>query len=380
MTAYANVVDFINGYYEDIFGDQFGEALRLDDVLRKIDDPALSSDTGMGTAAATAGIFYSLVYDAKVFSLLPLKQLTGEKVKIITTDEATTGGIAEAAALADSDVPTFAEYTFAEKEVMSRWQFTDKAERMTKYRAGAVSNADFAEYFRVRHPRAIEAMLLKDSNTLAGYNFESLDRLISSYAEIAGNGYTAGDSDPYTEAVSGINRDSAGSTVYDSQVLEYDSTPQALTLTKIETLIEQTRTYGADPARQVFVTGQDTYRRWKALVSPGQRFGEWQGKKTLVNGIESAAGADAGLELRSWDGTPIVVLDTTIMPKEADEASRILLLDLEHISFWMSVPTTVMTSDNRVANDFLGVDNIVLTCGELICTRFCSQGKIRDIL
>ena len=70
----------------------------------------------------------------------------------------------------------------------------------------------------------------------------------------------------------------------------------------------------------------------------------------------------------------------TIMPKEADEASRILLLDLEHISFWMSVPTTVMTSDNRVANDFLGVDNIVLTCGELICTRFCSQGKIRDIL
>lgn len=377
--GYGNIVDFVNGYYTDLYGDAWEKTLHLEDVVRKADDPALSSDTGMGTAVATAGIFYALVYESKVFSLLPKAPMTGEKVKIITTDEATTAGIAEGSALIDSDVPTFAEFTIPEKEVLSRWQFMDKAERKKKYRPDAVSNADFAEYFRKRHPRAIEGMLLKDMNTLAGYNFESLDRIVSSYAEIAGNGYTPGDADPWTEVVSGINRDAAASTVYDSQVIEYDSVPEALTISKIEQLIQQTRDYGAVAERQVFVTGEDTYRVWKSLVSPGQRFGEWTGQVSMVNGIESAAGADGGVSLRSWDGIPIVVLDTNIMPKEADEKSRIFLLHLEDVGFWFTQPTTVMTSDNRVANDFLGVDSVVVTAGELVCTKFPTQGKIRDI-
>lgn len=373
--AYNNVLDFINGYYDNLYGKEFRQ---LDDILRKVDDPALSSDTAMSTAIATKAIFYQLVYNEYVMPILPKEERKADKVKIITTDEATTAGIAEGGALVDSDVPTFAEYTIPYKEVMSRWQFTDKAERQ-KHRPDAVSNADFAEYFRQRHPRAIEAMLLKDQNTLAGNNIESLDRLISSYAEISGNGYTAGDADPWTEAISGIDRDAAASTVYDSQVLEYDSTPEALTLTKIETLIEYTRNYGANPERQVFLTGQDTYRIWKALVSPGQRFGEWTGEKSLVNGLESAAGAAGGVTLRSWDGIPIVVADSTIMEKESDEKSRILLLDFDNLAFWLSVPTTIYTSDNIVANDFLGTDNVVWTAGELVCTKFSTQGKIRDI-
>jgi len=374
--AYGNVVDFINGYYEDTYGK---DVLHLEDVLHKSDDPAISSDTGMGTKVGGA-IFYALVYDAPIFSMLPHEEFKVEKVKIVTTDSATTAGISEGAANVDSDCPVFAEFTIAEKEIESRWQFTDKAERAARHRPDGVTNADFAEYFRKWHPRAIDVMLMKDSNTLAGYNFESLDRIVSSYAEITGDGYHAGDSDPWTESVSSINRDSAASPVYDSQVLEYDSTPQALTIAKIEELIETTRSYGANPDRQVFVTGQDTYRVWKSLVSPNQRFGEWTGEKSVVNGIQSAGGAAGGLTLRSWDGVPIVVTDTALMPKEANEKSRIFLLDLENVAFWLSMPTTVYTSDNRIANDFLGVDNIVVTAGELACTKFCSQGKIRDIL
>lgn len=373
------IVDFVKSYYDEVYGPSFERVMAVDDILRK-DDPAISSDTGMGTAVCTAGIFYQLVYVTPVASVLPKMPMTGEKLKIITTDETTSAGQAEAANLIDSDVPVFAEITLPEKEVVSRWQITDKADRKKKYRPDAVGSAELAEYFRKRHPRVIESHFLQDSETLAGDNFESLDRLISSYNEITGDGYTAGDSDPWTEAISGINRDGATSTVYDSQVLEYDSTPEALTLTKIETLIEQTRAYGADPERQLFVVGEDAYRRWKALVAPGQRFGEWVGEKSMVNGVQSAAGAAGGVTLRSWDGIPIVLVPSGSMPKEADEASRIFLLDLDNVGFWMSLPTTMYNSDNRIANDFLGVDNVVVTAGELVCTKFSSQGKIRDIL
>jgi hypothetical protein len=377
--AYSSVVDFVNGYYEDIYGKAFGDVMHLDDVLRKADDPALSSDTGMGTAVCTAGIFYQLVYKTYMFPLIGKKEMTGEKVNILTVDEATTAGIAEGGVNVDSDVPTFAPFTIPEKEVESRWQMTDKAERKKKYRPDAVGSADLAEYFRTVHPKKIEGHLLQDMNTLAGNNFESLDRLISSYAEISGCGYTAGDADPYTEAISAINRDTAASTIYDSQVLEYDSTPQALTLTKVNTLIQYTQDYGADPARQAFVMGGDAYRVFNGLLSPSQRLGEWEGKVSMENGVEGAKGADAGVTARSYDGIPIFKVPTSYMPKEADEKSRILLLDLDNIAFWLSQPTTIFTSDNRIANDFLGIDNIVVTSGELVCTKFCSQGKIRDI-
>ena len=380
MSAHGNIVDFIDAHYERTFGGAFDRVLHLEDVLRKTDDPAVSSDTGMGTAVCTAGIFYQLNYKSPVVSVLPRKPLTGEKIKIITTDEATGAGISEGGALVDSDVPVFAEITLPEKEVMNRWQVTDKADRKKRYRPDAVGAAEIADYYRVRHPKVIQNHFMQDMETLAGDNFESLDRLISSYAEISGCGYTAGDADPWTEAISGVNRDAAASDIYDSQVLEYDSTPEALTLTKIQTLIEQTQDFGAEPERQLFVCPKNVMRRWKALVAPGQRFGEWHGEKSMVNGVESEGGMKGGVTLQSWEGIPIVTVKSADMPSESDEAGRLFLLDLDNIGFWMSLPTTVYSEDSRVANDFLGVDSIVVTAGELVCTKFSSQGKIRDIL
>ena len=118
-----------------------------------------------------------------------------------------------------------------------------------------------------QHPKKIATHFLTNGTTVAGDNFESVDRVIGSKDEEA-NCVDAADLDIY-----GLDR--SASTTYDAYVDHNSTVDRDLTLTLIDTLIQNVRDKLDTPqlSNHVFLTGNDTYRVWNQLLAPKQRFG-----------------------------------------------------------------------------------------------------------
>ena len=59
--------------------------------------------------------------------------------------------------------------------------------------------------------------------------------------------------------------------------------------------------------------------------------------------------------------------------------SPILLLDMEHLYMKIAAPTTFLAQEDLANVQALKRNYAFMTAGELICTKFASQGLIRDI-
>jgi len=215
-----------------------------------------------------------------------------------------------------------------------------------------------------------------DNDTLAGTNIESIDRIVGSYSEIAGVGQTAGDLDPWTEAVSGIDRDAAA-TVYDSYVSHASGVDRYLTLPLINTVIANVRKYWNNPAsteNKVFITGETTLARWSELMSAQQIY-DTKVVKFTVNGMQTPGRQEGGYEVAAYKGIPIIT-DENI---QADTIDRIYLLDLDHIGISVAKPTQYLESEDYQALDKFTREGVFYAIGELVATKFKCHGKIRDL-
>lgn len=307
------------------------------------------------------------------FALLPKIVWDKSGWRVITNRAALSGGgVPENATLPDTIKPTFKEISTKPKIIAHSFNASEMETFLgTKDDGLGDVMKVMREEMGKHHAEMINKMLLGDADTVAGDNIESIDRICSSRLEESGC-LTAGDADIY-----GIDRSDTANSWADAYVNENDGTTRTFTIDMLDTALTALRNAGSDP--KVIVTGYDTIERIQQALQAQQRF---MGRELVVptyGGIKGIPGAEAGFNVATYQGIPIIPSKDV----KQDDISRIYILDTDYLAFKVAYPTMYfesgMSKKDPFGINYLGDEGLFRTMGELICTRFNTQGKIRDL-
>lgn len=379
--------------------------------LSKADAPITTATSGYFNSVYGALAWAQLNMEANAFGVLPKYVYDRSGFRIITErgaltahDNITTlGGTPESGKIADAIKPTVEEITVRPKIVQLAFSASTVHEWIVNNTKDDTYGGMSAmrTFQSVHHKENLNKMILADAEkpatgATAAYagstDWESLDRIISSDAEEDAFGHnTHGDwYDPWDQ----IDRDS--STKYDSVVRSASGTLGTNgVLTKSDIIRfcrDLQKASGKYP--NVFLTGHEVYSEIQEIFEPQTRYPMGEvGVKVDVNGVETFQGQGVGLLVSSLYGMPII--QTKDAPRNSDDAGevgRLLALDTSDLDGFgyprlgirIAVPTTYNESTrNTQAWPFaLGSyveKGVYWTMGEVVCTRFNGQGKLRDI-
>ena len=142
----------------------------------------------------------------------------------------------------------------------------------------------------------------------------------------------------------------------------------------LDAVIDGVAPYWKNRKNKVILTGYDTARRIQQLENPKATYSPDMSVEFGVNGVQTRKGIEAGIPVASYDGIPIITSNNV----GKDTISRVYVLDLD--TLWISVarPVTYIESSDPLVVGFQkrGVFSMV---GELVCTCFAAQGKLRDL-
>ena len=377
--------------------------------------------TGMGTnvwnAVYGAQAWYQLNTESNLFGVLP--KLTWDKsgYRVITNFVQTPSsmGIAETGTLSVPEVPNIEIVKLTPKLLQTPFEVTDIVEQLAKVSQDDLfANLDtLRQYFATMHikninfnlgAKAVGSNVATSNSGISNLNVESLDRIISSYAEGTGVGLSATTTptlaeviDPYAGAVDR----SAGASAFDSYVASASGefgTLGALTDQAIRDTIQAVKTNGG--RTNLVVTGYDTYANIQGIYQNQLRYMNWGELeyRTGLNGVETSSGVDVGLKAASVYKIPLIeAVDTTTdnpngqgsFDTSASGSSRMFFLDTTdaegygdaRLSMSILRPTQYLETTDR---DFVLLNNIAyeglyFSIMEARCTFFGAQGKLRDI-
>ena len=347
--------------------------------IQKADAPLLSSTTGWYNVVYGSKVWAQLNYEANVFAMLPKKPWAKSGFRVesaypVAAASWPTGGVAENAVITDSDSikPTWVELGDAPKTVL---HFFDSSE-LAAFLAGVDDSVDAIAELRKTigqfHVEQLNEMLMTNVTTLAGDNIESIDRMVSSYDEVTNCAdVDAGDSDVY-----GLDRDAAA-TWADAIVNENGDTDRVLTLKLIDETLKDVMHAGGKP--KVILTGYDTLFEWQSLLEAQRRYMQTTKVMPTFGGVRGAApGIEAGFMVATYHGIPIIA--THRCTTGGSGISHIFFLDTDYLYLKVAKPTQYVESSDMLALDRLGMRGAYRTMGELTCTRFNVQAKIRDLV
>ena len=356
--------------------------------ITKADDPVVSTTTGVYNAIYGAEIWQQLNTEANLFGAIPKVPWGRSGWRVMTSRPASGGavGVAEAGTLPDSVKPEWQQVFTKPKQVATVFETSEIQEFLASQgEDDAYANmAQLRQVMGTLHKEALNIQLGTDVNTLADNNFESLDRVISSYSEVSdtGIGLDAGDADIY-----GIDRDASASWA-DANVYHNSGTDRDLTDELLRTALMNAYQQGANPT--MWITGYDTYAKMQGLYETLVRYNVL-GKATAkvgVNGLELLNGTtDVGITIATLYGIPIIMSKN--VPQ--DTISRIYLTDtsnpegnsLPRLSIKIAKPTQYFEAGMDMSTPFavgkFSNKGMYRTMGEIICTRFNAQTKIRDL-
>ena len=354
--------------------------------VNKANAPILSSTTGVYNAVYGAFAFSQLNNEANAFAVLPKMPWEKSGWRVLTADAgaAADGGLAENGNLPDTTKPTLAEVSTKPKQVTHTFDVSFMQEGLVNSGDDALGDMDFLRgYFATKHSKAINQQLLVDGDTLAGVNFESIDRVTASAALATAMSWTAGDEDIY-----GIDR--SANAWADAVVSHNSGTDRTL----VDSLIRDTlATLENNGARtNVMLTGNDTKWRIFGLYENQVRYPGVLSKDVAIqigiNGVNTDEGLGVGMKVATVYGVPLV----TSQAVAKDTLSRIYLLDttpndetgIPRLFISMLYPTLYFESGMSAEGPFAigrtGTAGMYFTSGELICTMFKAQGSIRDLM
>jgi hypothetical protein len=239
---------------------------------------------------------------------------------------------------------------------------------------------DLAEH----HAFQINNMLCRDISTVAGYGVESIDRVTSSQTnETVAQGAvdSLSDHDIWYQhgapETAGLDR-SAANTWADAQVSAGAAGPtdRTLTLAIIDAELQAIWKAGGKP--KVIITGYDTLMRWQQLLEAERRYMESAKVLPTYGGVHGPApGVEAGFMVATYHAIPIIPTQAEDMC--TDTISRMHFLDTDFVRFRTAKPTRYLESRDIFALDKLQIEGAYETLGELVCTFFAAQGKVRDL-
>jgi hypothetical protein len=352
-------------------------AISVDQLLAKTD--LTLSNTGAWNNIYSLGVFAQYVTQANLLGALPKNAWKKVGWRAISAASHSSGiGIAEDSSIGTAAVPTFNEIAPTPKEIEAVSAISKKLELYNKI-ADAVSTDELMKTLEAAFFASWDVDMLVDMGTLAGYNFESIDRITGSSAENTAKSYTAADEDLYSIDRS-ANTWFDGSSKYNTAA-DTDRDLSESLINSLRTTCEPYMTgplmVGSDwPDNKLYVTGYDTWQRISELESPKQRFSV-EGMVvdfTVGEGVKTSPGVKGGLKVASWDGAPMI-RDPNVVK---DTLSRLYLLDKDFLEISLGLPPQYMDEDNAfiVGHKTIG---LWYGMGELVCTKPIAQGKLRDL-
>lgn len=354
--------------------------------MAKADNPLLTTDTGVRNALYGSEVFIHMNTEANVFSLLENRPWlkSGERYIDALGHAAGSGGLGENASLPDTAHPEFGQFTVDPatvghffdvsqvKQLLSETQdddLDDPFDFLRRYYGTGTEHQIEGE-----HPGHINKMFTQDTDTLAGDNFESIDRAISNGAESALLS-DAADNDIY-----GFDR---SANEFESNVIHNGGSNETFYLSKMDEAIKSVReSSGKDPvaeSRYFWLTGWDTVERIEDEVGGKERL-EKQRVTTGLNGVNTVPGQDVGITVSSYKNIPIFASRDI----QKDGLSRIYLVDAETMYFKTLLPTQFYSTGTEVDQnpftiDRLGNEGGFVTIGQLSMTNPVTHAKIRDL-
>ena len=372
---YLRTVTDLERYYYGA-GNAMGYSYSGSELL-KADAPMLSTTAGTYQAIYGRKVWSQLNQEFNAFSILPKKPWDRCGWRIITgrASFTTGGGVAENATLPDTTKPTFLHVAAKPKTVAHTFDMSEVAIFLADKDDGMGDIRQvLKEEMGKHHAEHVNRMLLQDMDTVAGNDFESLDRITSDAGSSMGGTYGAAtDHDLYS-----ITRD-ASSAFHSAEVSVSGTkgTNRTLSLDHLDAIFQQIWTRGGNP--KVLMTGYDTLMRIQQLLQTQQRFMEEKRVTPTFNGVKGVPGIEAGFVVATYNGVPLIPSkDVT-----ADGISRIYALDTDYTWFSTAIPTQYFESGIETGDPFginrLGQEGLYRTMGEVWCSFFGGQGSIRDL-
>lgn len=355
-------------------------------AVNKSDAPSVRGTGGTFNAVYGASAFSQLNMEGNAFAILPKIPWEKSGWRVITAlgGAAGDGGIAETAAIPDSTLPTWAEIDTAPKQVAHVFEASAIKDGLYATDDDVSGDLNFLRgHYAAVHARRINEQLLKDGDTLAGNNFESIDRVTASAAYATAVSWDSGDEDIY-----GIDRSDASWS--DAVVSHNSGTDRVLTDALVRDTLATLENNGA--RTNVILTGTDTKYRLAGLYENRVRYsGVFEDGVPVsvgLNGVSTDEGQHFGAKVAMLYGIPVFISQAV----EKDTLSRIYLLDTTEaedgtprLFIALLYPTLYFESGFNARNpDPFAIGKfttkgVYYTAGELICTRFNVQGSIRDL-
>lgn len=361
-------------------------------LLRKADSPTLSNSAGWLNAIYGKKVWSQLNMEANVFALLPKEPWTQSGLRFKTLRATTDGSTEQSNGLGGKDaeglsaLPDTLQPVYAQKKIMPKtiWHGFNTSE-LGDFLSQIDDAIDLLPQLRQdigeHHAFQINHMLLKDVDTPAADNMESVDRICANSSEDANHNDVSDDSDLdlwYQHGARGTSAlDRSANTWSYAQSSVSSAASQAdrtLTLAIIDTNLQNIWENGGKP--KVVITGYDTLMRWQQLLEAERRYMQSARVIPTFGGVQGAApGVEAGFMVATYHGIPII-------PSQAvtkDTISRIYSLDTDYLKVRVAKPTRYLESRDIFALDALEIEGAYETMGEVICQVCAAQGKIRDL-
>jgi len=376
--------EYVNAYY----GGTLGISKRYG-ISKADDNIDVSGLAGGLNTMFGAKVFSQLNTKSEVFKLLKKEAWTQSGFRALRARHESTRGVAEGGAFPDTDHPEIEEVTLTLKEVVTPWQMSSKAEILSEADDGL---GNLAAFMRKEQGEA-HAYYLDDQLTTsletdydaggsdfaagaAGINFESLDRMTATLA-YATDAQSPANNQSYVDMY-GI--DVTSNTWFDAGHTHFtdDGSNDALALDDLDTMIAALLENGANYNSLVILTGYDTYQNLKALMQGTNgafKFDLAGAAAANQNGVTGEAGFNFDSRVGAYDGIPIFL--SQHIPK--DGASRLYMLDMDHIALRIAAPTTYVDNTNLAVRQVLSREYAFITAGELVAYRRDTSGSIRDL-
>ena len=348
--------------------------------LLKADSPLMSSTAGTYQAIFGRKVWSQLNQEFNAFSILPKKPWEKSGWRVVTGKPTDAVGLPENGALPDSTKPTFAEVSTKPKTVASKFDLSETAMFLADKDDGlGDARAVIKMEMSKSHAESINKMLLRDVDTVAGNNFESLDRATSSsFSEPASFADVSALTD---HNMYSITRNSTGANDWFDANVDAGTAgaERALTLNTLDAMFRSTWERGGQP--KVILTGYDTIEKIQQLLQPQQRFTEMKRVTPSVNGVQGIPGMEGGFVVATYNGVPIIPAKDVHAPTGG--LSRIYMLDTDYMYFCTAKPTLYHESGIETGDPFginrLGQVGLFHTMGELWQLFYGAHGKIRDL-
>ena len=376
--------DYVNAYYKGGLDISKRYGIKKDDLT--------TGDTAYFNTMYGASVFNQLNTKSDVFKLFRKEGWTQSGWRVLTARTVTGSntGVAEGAAFGTADVPDLAKVTATIKEIVSPYTVSTRAAILSEADDGIKGLATFLRAQAAEaHSYYIDQYLCEDYAAVAtvdagDVNFTPLTRICANHAQVAArSGTVAAELDVYNLTARGD-----GATWADGYVEGAGGTNRVLSLDILDTTIKNAIENGANYDNLIFLTGYQQLSELKQLLTAGTSGATWRMTMDAqapkgTNGVTSQPGMNLDGRVGYYDSIPIYatqhLADTMTDQSGGTGMGPMLLLDMEHLYMKIAAPTTFLAQEDLANVQALKRNYAFMTAGELICTKFASQGLITDL-